>query len=329
VPLGLLFAATVFVYGRFSGNLKVGEVLVVIGGSLSFLLLPWLLRRIFYVLDRPEIAALGSIIYTTTLILSIGLLRHVDSLSILSGMVAVVLANLLSGVFLYGKFGWKVAFKNVIPIKVVYLQNWTLGKWMILSGALIAVAGQSQVFLSGAILGLEEAGALNAIQSLCQPMMLTITTIIALMAPRLAENYARQEYSAFKNKILFMTIGLILLALCFETILIFFRVDIEQIVFGGKYSAYTFLLPLFGIIPLILSCTAGLQAGFQASLKPQAFLIASAVWIVVSYSLGFWSSVNFGMIGLTLSTIFGYLVLAIMFVVLYRNEVYSLISPLE
>jgi len=207
VPIGLLFASVAYLYGRFGGNPLVCNILVAIGITLSPLLLPWMLRRIFYVLDRPDIAVLGSIVYAISLIVSVFIMRQLAGLTGISSVFMVALAGLISGLFLLNQLTSPVIPRENISLLEIFQRNWTFGRWLIVSSVLMVASVQAQIYITGSFLGLKESGVLYALQSLSQPMTLTITAITGLITPSLAADYARSDLKSFKRKAYSMSIA--------------------------------------------------------------------------------------------------------------------------
>jgi O-antigen/teichoic acid export membrane protein len=312
--MGLLFAVIVFLDGQFGGNSLLCNILTAIGVTLTFMLLPWMLRRVFYVLGKPSVALEGSIIYAILLILLTFCLKQVDGLTGLSSVFVVAVAGLISGLFLLTQLGFS---KRVIPIAMVLNQNWNFGRWLILSSILMVISAQAQIYIAGNVLGLGTSGVIYALQTLSQPMTLTVTAIIALMTPSLSGDYAKGDFKSFKRKAYSMTIVLTSLAIVFELFLILCKGSIESIIYGGKFSRDINLIPIWGLSPLITSLVSGIQSSLQAARYSYSLLIASLFWLPVSLGSCLILIHDWGLWGVAWSTVLGYLALAIVLAALY------------
>lgn len=315
--LGLIIASTVFIYGLIGQNSLLSSVLVVLGLVLPFLLFPWLMRRIFYVLGKPEISLAGSIVYLLILLLFVVSAKQVEVLTGASSVLIVASAGLLSGLFLVLFFRRNYGYGKKITVGKLFRENWVFGKWLVLSGILMIAAGQVQIYLAGTILGLEEAGVIYALQTLSQPITLSITAVTAVITPSLAADFARGDIDSLKKKVKLMTIVLAGLAMLFEVFLFFFRVPLEQIVFDGIFSNHVDLIPILGLCPLVASLFSGMQYALQAAKRPDALLFASLIWFPVSLGLGLFFIRSWGLWGGAWATVLGYLVLGVALAFLY------------
>ncbi len=317
VPLSLLFTVVVYFFRQFGGNPLVCNILMAMGLSICFTLLPWMLRRAFYILGRPDISVKGSIIYAVLLITFVNFVKRFDILTGLSAVFTVALSGLIAGFFLAKEVGWNVIAKSVIPLRSVFLENWAFGKWLLASGLLITIGGQAQIFLSGALLGIESAGIVSAMQALSQPMTLSITAISAMVTPNLAADFAKADFVSFKNKAISMTVILTILASIYELLLFLFKTPLESFLFGGKFTANADLIPIWGLTPLIMAMVSGMQYSLLAAKRPYAILIASLLWVPLTLGSGTVLTRYWGLLGVAWSTVFGYLVLGLVLTFLY------------
>lgn len=317
IAIGLLFAAAAYVYGRLESRSLVGPVLTALGLLLAVILLPWIMRRVFYVLQRPAVAVLGSIIYALSLISSVLVMRQQNVLSGLTSVFTVALAGLCSGFFLFTQLSPRQTSAGGISLDTLHRGNWTFGRWLVLSSILVVIAAQSQIYIAGSVLGLQASGVLYALQTLSQPMTLTVTAITALMTPSLAADYARGDIRSFKRKAFSMTFALTGLALLFELFLIWFNLPLEQIVYGGRFSAEAGLIPIWGLSPLITSLVSGMQSSLQAAKYSYSLLIASIFWLPASLGSCLLLIDGWGLEGVAWSTVLGYVVMALVITFLY------------
>ncbi len=111
------------------------------------------------------------------------------------------------------------------------------------------------------------------------------------------------------------------LGLIYELFLVILRQPLESLLYGGQYTSYVNLIPLWGIVPLLLAINLSRASALQAVQRPQGLLIASAVWTVASVGSGFVFAGIWGVFGITLSAILGYAVMTAVFAILYKHWV--------
>ena len=299
------------------------KVVIAIGIGLPALLLPWYFRRMFVILGKPGNSFGGSLVYGFTLLILTYLLYEWKFITSQSAIFAMVIASIISS--LYFSLTYKIYDYKLLnePFMVLLIRKWEIGKWLVFSGIFISFASQIQVWLAGAYFGLASSGIMRAFQVITQPVMLVITALTALVVPILTLDFSAANYRLYHRKLQLLSLSLLLFAFIFEALLLVFDFQIVRLVYGGKFSNEAYLLPIWGIIPVILAYSSGLQAGFQAIKKPVALLIASIIWFVISSFFGIWFSLQFGEIGLAWSAVLGYVSFALTLSLLYNAWVYK------
>ncbi len=307
---GILVVLSGLIMRQIPGEIGlISPILLVMGALLPFLLLPWLIRRSFYILGRPWVAAAGSAVYCAFLGGSLFGLYKMRILTAPLSVAAMALAGLISGLYmsLYLVSDLSTVNTNIsqISLQDILRENWAFGKWLTLAAFLVIGASQAPVFFSGFMLTLDEAGTLRALQTLSQPMTLTITAVTALVIPAMSADYSNGNFASFHGKARSLTKGLIVAALLFELFLILFRFPLEQALYGGKFSKFADIIPIWGLFPLLSAVNSGISCSLQACQKPKALLIASVYWmaasIVLTYALIVWHGFLGAMISLPIS----------------------------
>lgn len=290
---------------------------VALAVSIPFMLLPWLLRRVFYVDLRPEIALLGSVCYGGLLLAMVYWIRKVHWLHPGPTLLAMALAGggaaLGMGVFLPS------AQKQRLPWRALWSENWHFGKWLLIASLFTAIAVQSPVFFAAALISVTSAGVVRIAQTTIQPMMLTITALTALFIPVLARDYSAGRWKHFTRRSVGLSGSLFGLAVLFEILLYGWRGVIDSWIYSGRMGDSVRVLPLWGGVTMILALTSGLQAGFQAVLQPRALAVAAAIWCLVSVGLEYALTLREGIWGLSLAVVLGYVIFAMSLLVRYLS----------
>src|SRR5262249_33869485 len=141
--------------------------------------------------------------------------------------------------------------------------NWTYGKWLTGSTVLFSVSTQAQMFLLAGLLGLGATGILRAMQlpSLIATQGVTATSLLFL--PVLSKELGLAGHGRMKHKAWLVSMGLAIAGICFGVFLMFFCGQAEQLLFGGKFVGYAWLMPLLALIPV----ATGLTSGFSMVLR--------------------------------------------------------------
>lgn len=314
----LLVGGTAALSSLFFSEKKIVDILFVMGCGLPFILLPWFFRRVFYILEKPLISVVGSLVYFMSSVFGLSVLSRMPVFSSLTAVILVIVSSFFSGSMM-SFFFEKRTFSGVENnIFFLLKQNWSIGGWLVVSAALVVLAGQAQIIISGSLLGLGDAAAMRVLGLFIQPMILSVNAIGSLMLPVLSYAYRERDMNKFKQIINNLVFGLVVLSVVYELFLFVFSSQIELVLYAGKYAKYVPLIPVWGLIPLLLSINSGPSWGLQAAQKPYSLFIVSVVWVVVSVILGFILTRHYGVLGATISAVLGYLVAIFIYIILYK-----------
>lgn len=306
VPTSILLVLIVWLGQSIKPNSVAGWVLIFSAMNMPFVLFPLLMRRVFYVLLKPGIALLGSVIYLLGLLLSYYLASQSGVLNGVTSILIISLAGLLSGISLLLILRMENTASDRIDLSEILIETWSFGKWLIVSGVLIGLATQSQIYLTGILSRVEDAGAVRILQTFIQPMMLTATAFSAMATPAITADFASGAYEFMRRKIFLFTILLGGIALFYECLLVLFSGRLNQFLFEGKYLSYTNQIPIWGFIPVLLAFFWGGAISLQASQKPQAMVIISGTWAFFSFVPGLIIIPVWGAWGATISIVSGF-----------------------
>ncbi len=318
-PLGLLIAAGATVYGFFGGEAGVRNILITLGILAAFVQLPWLIRRGFYVLNKPGWAALYSVFYSVILIGLVFLVYYLKWLSaqfsfILMGAASLGALLCISPVFIgLSSAGGKCG------ASVVWNQNWNYGRWLLLTGFFITLSSQAPIYLSGIFIGPEASGVLKAMLNFIQPMAMSISAIVALALPVLSKSRGQGDQQTAQRYRKLLIFSLLFIAVLYELILIFFSAPIEQLIYDGRYAEFTHLIPLWGIVPILSVLATVFSIKLRVFQKPQGLLLVAIIWTVISLVTGILFINWWGVMGATISTLIGYAATVIVYYYLDRS----------
>jgi O-antigen/teichoic acid export membrane protein len=80
-----------------------------------------------------------------------------------------------------------------------------------------------------------------------------------------------------RRKATLVSVGLVVLALGFAGVLSLCAGPAERLLFGGKYAADAWLMPVLALVPVGTGFSTGYSMALRASQRPQFDLIANAV----------------------------------------------------
>ena len=302
-------------------GISFGLSLAGLGIFLPFMLLIWLARRIFYVLQIPAGALLSSIVYAIWLIGCSFALVYTDSEVGLSAWFGVMgLAALFGSMaaFWFGKV--KVLTPSTaIDLRTVMRVQANFGRWLVVATVLYTIGSQLQVFFIAGLLTLEAAGAWRALQNFSLPMVQAITAISTLALPSLSAEFGRKNMHGLRNKGLAVTVFLSFLAIVYEMVLIFWAVPLESLLYEGKYESYIWFIPIIGMIPIVVALEAGFSIMVRAFQKPQYYATYTAILAVSGLAIVPLFILKWGITGAIASQLIVEFISLVILIAFYRH----------
>jgi O-antigen/teichoic acid export membrane protein len=320
IPAGLAVIALGLVIMVFDGIL--GRAILFMGMVLPFMLLPLLMRRVFYIFQKPYFALLGSGVYAVSMFGSLWAVTIFTDLSVDSAFPILGLAGLVSGTFLIQQVPARGSY--LLPVGSVWSSNWEYGKWLVFSSVLIALAGQAQTFVVGGLLGLSDTGAFRALQNFVQPIILFFTAVCAFFLPSLSYDFGTGNISGLKRKGKYLLIMFIVVSVFYELFLFLYGPAVESLVYRGKFSHYDFLIPVWGLVPIAGALTYVYYFLLQSIQRPRAILWGSMIWAAANVIGSILFTIQWGLAGAIVSVVTGYLLSGIAFGVLYWHYISEL-----
>jgi O-antigen/teichoic acid export membrane protein len=294
--------------------------------ALPFFLLLWLVRRMCYVVQKPSLAVSGSVAYLVAALIGLFALRYFGKVSPFSVFLLIGVTSLFASAIVLCRLerAWGSGPRFTLSMRSILKENWSYGRWLVGTAVLFAVSTQTQTFLAAGILGLGAAGILRAVQ-LPSLIMTQITTATGLLVlPAFSYDFGKGLMNRMRQKAKFVSLSLTGEALCFAALLAFFPGRTEQLLFGGKYAAYAWLIPVFALMPVCNGVATGYSMALRASQKPHFDLISNACATPVAVLTAFFFMHWWGIAGAVASMLSSYAVLSIVTLVCYRS---SLVAP--
>ena len=284
------------------------------GLALPFLLSLFLARRMCYVRQRPFTATLGSGCCLVLALVGLYGLHHFGWVSPCSVFLLVGVASLVGSWVVLRQVGvWGLrevggSDERRITWTSALRENWTYGRWLVGSTILYSVSGQVQMFLAAAFLGLGAAGILRAMMLPASAMTQVVTAAGLLVMPGFSYDFGRGLVGRMRQKAMILSVVLCGAGICFSVVLWLAAGQTEHLLFGAKYAAYAWLMPMLSLVPALNGLTMGFSTALRASQRPQFDLLANAIAapIAVVSALGFirW----WGLAGAAASMVTGFVV---------------------
>jgi O-antigen/teichoic acid export membrane protein len=177
----IAFIALVLQGRTFSGALWA------IALTAPFILLFWLFRQAYYLKAKPVWSTMSALLYAVVLFLGLIILSQHQWLSGFSAFLTMGIASAIASSL--GWFFLEIRPNEVLPVSPhsefssISQQHWEYGKWVVSSNLLFWLSSGIFLPLAGAFAGLEQVGALKALQNLTLPMDQTLTVMSLLLLP--------------------------------------------------------------------------------------------------------------------------------------------------
>jgi len=257
--LGILMSVLGVLLLYFTTDPLLSYAIIGVGLFMPIMLFMWLARRIYYILSEPGSALLISIIYLVALVIGSYILHYfkVENLFAWFGVLGI---SSFSGFLVLLKFNqssFGVEQVDKLNWRQLFFDQWTFGRWIVLAAFFYFAATQFQLFITANYIGLEAAGVFRALQNFMLPMMQLLTAISTLAFPSMAFSYGQKNYSEMSRRSFMVSSALIIFSIMYVAFLFFYANPLEQLFYGGKYMAYTWLIPITGLIPLITAIEVG------------------------------------------------------------------------
>jgi O-antigen/teichoic acid export membrane protein len=318
--LGITVASAVAVGRAFGLVMEIAAPMFVLASLLPLVTLPWMVRKVLYVLDRASLSSAASLVYSGAVVTAVLALRVRDWLTAETAIGAMAFGGICTGAFILPFALHRTTRHGEETLRAALTENWRYGRWSTATGLMVAMAVQAQLVITSGILDLAATGVVRAAQNLIQPMAISITAVAAVALPSMASDTGRGDWVRLEKKNQLMTALLTGVAILYFGLLVTFRTQLVALVYGPQYSAYANVLVAWGLIPIVMALNAGRGAGLRARQRPDLILFVSAIWAAVSLGTGIWLTLAAGIWGTTASAVAGYLVAYLLTALVYRRE---------
>lgn len=233
-----------------------------------------------------------------------------DDLTGISGLDAIgwgALVALIPGVWQTRHF-WSRQFE---PILATFRQNWRFGKWI--TGGVLAnwVSVELYPVITAGLVSFAAAGAYRALQNLVAPIHLLLRAQDTYLTPRASRTYQKTGMRGVSRmiRLAYFTLGIPVLGILGLAVL--FPEQILHFLYGDTYLEYSNAMILMAIFYALMYAYWPLQTAFKAIHISRPLFIANGIAIMVMFTLGIWTILQWGVYGTLIGQILNALVVAI------------------
>jgi O-antigen/teichoic acid export membrane protein len=292
--------------------------------ALPFFLMLWLVRRMAYMVHRPSFACGASASYFLLTLAAVLALQRWNVLSPTTTFLVMGAAGLLSAALPLWQLGLLTkrdsGSRKACPWEAIAKENWSYGRWLVLSTGLFSVSAQIQTYLCAGLLGLGAAGIFRAMQVPSLVMTQIITAVGLLVLPSMSHEFGLAQFARLRKKAVLASAFVTLIALGYAALLGFFARPMEHLLYRGKYSSYAELIPVLGLVPVCIGFALGFSMAARASQKPHVDLLANAMAAPVGLVTAALFIRLWGLKGAAFSLVAGFAVYAAVFWWSFRSS---------
>ncbi len=295
-------------------------VILAAGISVPFLLLLLLARRMCYTLQKPQLAVQGSAPYFVLLIGGAFELHEIGWLNGATAFLWMACVSLAVSLFILNRVGvsyGSISRQASIRTRRLLKENWGYGRWLTVTTALSWVTVQVQAFLVAGFLGLSAAGILRAMQLPSLAMTQFVTATLLIVLPSLSVDLGNGNLVRLRKKTAITATLLVILAILFALFLYLFSGALERLLFGGKYAAFAWLMPVLGLVPVFIALSGSFSLALRIFRKSHFELLAYILSSATAVSLSFAFVPRWGLRGAAASIVCSVAVLSIAVLISY------------
>jgi O-antigen/teichoic acid export membrane protein len=262
------------------------------------LLLLWFARRAFYLEMSPARAATGSFLYCACLLGGLFLAFRYSLLSPFKVFVLMGVAALVADVLLLIRLRSELPVGEPAPaLRESWQRHWRYGRWALAS--CIASWTPTYIFypLLSTFSGIAQSGELRALMNFFSPLDQTLSALSLLFLPYAARVQAEQGSRGLvtltRNLMLLSVIG----AAVYWGLVVGFRGPIFRMLYAGKYTNVSYLLPVLALGSIFWSAGYGPAIALRAIESPASIFAAYFATTLISVIVGIPATRAFGLKG--------------------------------
>ena len=286
-------------------------------GAPCYLLLS-LARSACYVEMAPGRAASAAVLYCALMMAGVWVVYQKSLISPFAVFVLMGIASLAAGALIFAQT--KPQPGDGLSVREVWREHWNYGRWAIGSTLLTWIPGNIFYSVTGALLGMRDAGAYRGLMNLELPVTHTASAISLLFLPVMARTFGKQGLAATKTPVLRVMMLYAAGAAVYGGIFVAWRKPIFQALYGGNFMEYAWLAPwmLLGVVFQVSSY--GPSVGLRAVQAPASVFRVYGVAAAVSLAVGIPATWAFGVVGAAAGTVFSNFACFGMALHLYRKK---------
>ncbi len=266
--------------------------------TVAFILTGSFLRRSFYVVRQPGLAAGTSLVFFAAVASLLWLAAKTRELNGFSVFLILALGWVIAGLAFVRKLplgNLQSAFLDSEPH--YWREHWAYTRWVLATAFVFQFMHQGYYWLVAGFLSVKEVGELKAMYVLIAPVEQIMISLSFLFLPALAAKYVAQNmdaFFAFWKRYALLIVGLTLI---FALGVRLVGSQVIHVLYAGKFDELAPLLFLLALVPLLMGIGNTMSDAIRAAEKPRLVFYAYVSSALATFLLGVPLVIYFGLHG--------------------------------
>lgn len=261
----------------------------------------WLWRRAAYLDLRPNIALRGAAVNTALVIVLLFLAHWQGWLTPFTAFLLQSVAGIAASVVLMISLRPRLRIPLLDDaMRTVLRQHWKYGRWVVVTAFVFWLAGDAYYVIVASSASISDVAILRAIQNFVRPISQFTVAVTLLLVPWASARFADREHAAFRRGVNRITMIFTAAAIAYLIALTVMGKWLTQLVYGGKYTEFAYLLPLMTLPVLFGAAAEGPAIAVRAMQVPAEIFYAYAAAAVPTVLFGIVLARRWGILGAAL-----------------------------
>lgn len=263
-----------------------------------FLLVFGLARRTFYLQLSPLKAAIGSLVYSVSVLgILYPMFRH-GLLSVMSAFLVMGIGSALTSIYLVAYLRRDLSRSTVAPpaLKESWVRHWGYGRWALASSFAGWIPAYIYYPLLSSFGNMTHSGELKALMNFTLPIEQIKGALGLLLIPYAARIQDVHGRSSSKKLSAIMTLVVLVVAVGYWAVILPFQRPMFHLLYSDRYLEVLHLLPIVAIGSVIWTVAYGPAIALRAMNAPEsvfvAFGSATAISLLVGIPATWWFGVE-------------------------------------
>lgn len=269
-----------------------------LGLTITLLLSGTLIRRVFYLQERADLAAAASTIFFLTVMAGLWLTAKSHVLNSSSVFLVLAAGWMTAGLSLVGNLSFGKSGKTFLECQPDYWpEHWKYARWVLLTAFIFQLTTQGYYWLVAGLLSVRDVAELKAVALLVAPADQIFIALNYLVLPLLCSHYAARRMERLLSAWRWYAIAITAATLSFFLVLFIFGKLITHVLYGGRYDDAAPLLTWMLLVPVVMGIGHTMNAALKAAESPRLVFWAYAVSAGVTFIAGVPLVVRLGLRG--------------------------------